>query len=50
MYTLPETVEAREDTTADEIFIRCNNDILYAILTIQNSTGSSGAPSHPVAS
>jgi hypothetical protein len=33
--------------TAEEIFSRCSNDILYPMLTNTNSSGSSGAPSQP---
>lgn len=40
-------VDARQETTAEEIFSRCSNDILKAMLTITNSRGSTGAPSHP---
>lgn len=43
----PENVEAREDTTAEDIFSRCSNDILNPILTTTNSRGNSGAPSQP---
>jgi hypothetical protein len=43
----PENVEAKEDMTAEEIFSRCSNDILYPMLTNTNSSGSSGAPSQP---
>jgi hypothetical protein len=43
----PENVEARQDTTAEDIFSRCSKDILNPILTNTNSTGSSGAPSQP---
>lgn len=43
----PENVDAREDTTAEEIFRRCSNDMLKPILTTINNSGSSGAPSHP---
>lgn len=42
-----ENVDAREDTTAEEIFRRCSNDMLKPILTTINNSGSSGAPSHP---
>ena len=44
----PENVEAKEDTTAEEIFSRWSNDILNPILTNTKSSGSSGAPSQPV--
>lgn len=43
----PENVEAREDTTAEEIFSKCRSDILKPILTNTNSSGNSGAPSQP---
>ena len=43
----PENVEAKEDTTAEEIFSRCSNDILNPMLTNTKSSGSSGAPSQP---
>ena len=43
----PENVEAKEDMTAEDIFSRCSNDILYPMLTNTNSSGSSGAPSQP---
>jgi hypothetical protein len=42
-----ENVEARQDTTAEDIFSRCSKDILNPILTKTNSRGSSGAPSQP---
>lgn len=42
-------MDASEDTMAEEIFRRCNNDMLKPMLTRTNSNGSSGAPSHPVA-
>lgn len=45
---LPENVDARQDTTAVEIFRRCNNDMLNPMLTTINRRGSNGAPSHPV--
>lgn len=43
-----ENVDAREDTTAEDILRRCSNDMLKPMLTITNSNGSNGAPSHPV--
>lgn len=45
---LPENVDARQETTAIEIFRRCNNDMLNPMLTAINKRGSNGAPSHPV--
>lgn len=45
--TIPEKVEARQDTTAEEILRRCSKDMLKAMFTITKSKGSSGAPSHP---
>lgn len=33
--------------TAEDIFSRCSNDILYPMLTNTNSSGNSGAPSQP---
>lgn len=47
---IPENVDAREDTTAEDILRRCSNDMLKPMLTTTNSKGSKGAPSHPVAS
>ncbi|EEF36335.1 conserved hypothetical protein [Ricinus communis] len=47
---IPENVEAREDTTAEDILRRCNNDMLKPMLTRTNSKGSRGAPSHPAGS
>lgn len=44
----PEKVDARQDTTAEDILRRWSSDILYAILTITNNNGSSGAPAHSV--
>ena len=44
---IPENVDARQDTTAEDIFSRCSKDILNPILTNTNSSGSSGAPSQP---
>lgn len=44
----PESVDARHDTTAEEILSKCNNDILKPMFTMTNSSGSKGAPSHPV--
>lgn len=49
-FILPEIVDVRQDTTADEILSKFSNDTLKPMLTITNSRGSSGAPSHPVAS
>ena len=49
MKNIPENVEAREDTTAEEILRRCSNDMLKPMLTRINSKGSNGAPSHPAA-
>lgn len=46
---IPEKVDASEETTAEEILRRCSNDMLKPMFTITNSKGSSGAPSHPVA-
>lgn len=43
----PENVEAKQDTTAEEILRRCNNEMLKAMFTNTNSSGKSGAPSHP---
>lgn len=43
-----ENVEAREDTTAEEILRRCSNEMLNPMLTITNNKGSRGAPSHPL--
>lgn len=43
-------MDVRQDTTADEILSKFSNDTLKPMLTITNSRGSSGAPSHPVAS
>lgn len=40
-------VEARQETTAEEILSRCSNEILKPMLTMTNITGSNGAPSHP---
>lgn len=45
---LPDNVDARQDTTAVEIFRRCNNDMLNPMLTTINRRGNNGAPSHPV--
>ena len=45
---LPENVDARQDTTAVDIFRRCNKDMLNPMLTTINRRGSNGAPSHPV--
>lgn len=45
--SIPENVEARQDTTAEEILRRWSNDILKPMFTIINSNGSRGAPSHP---
>jgi hypothetical protein len=47
---IPENVEARQETTADEILIKCNRDMLYAMLTSTNSNGRIGAPSQPATS
>lgn len=43
-----ENVEASVDTSADEIFRRCNNDMLNPMFTATKSKGSSGAPAHPL--
>jgi hypothetical protein len=42
-----ENVDAREDTTAEEIFSRFSSDMLYPMFTNTNSSGSCGAPSQP---
>lgn len=47
---IPENVDAREDTNADEILSRCSNDMLNPMFTRTNSKGSRGAPSHPATS
>lgn len=47
---LPEKVDASEETTAEDILRRCSNAMLKPMLTIMNSKGSSGAPSHPAMS
>lgn len=44
---IPETVDARQDTTAEDIFSKCSNDMLKPMFTITNNKGSKGAPSHP---
>ena len=49
-HDIPENVEARQDTTAEEILSRYNKDMLKPMLTTTNNKGSSGAPSHPVTS
>lgn len=46
---IPENVDARQDTTAEEILSRCNNEILKPMLTMTNKSGNKGAPSHPIA-
>lgn len=43
-------MDASEDTTAEEILMRCSNDMLKPMFTITNNKGRRGAPSHPVAS
>lgn len=47
---IPVNVDAREETTADEILSRCSNDMLKPMLTRTNNKGNNGAPSHPVTS
>jgi len=44
---IPENVEARQETTAEEILMRWSNEILKPMLTTINNKGSRGAPSHP---
>lgn len=42
-----DTVDARDETTADEILRSLKSAMLYPMFTITNNRGNNGAPSHP---